>query len=91
VHPGKEESHRRLDARHDLIREIYGRVWLAAARDADGRSCYAEWPDKETWQKRSTGRWFYDDHEIRSAFVERSQRSARRRSESSPWSGQTIG
>ncbi len=72
VHPGKEEQF--IDAwtrGTDLIREIYGSYGSRLHRDADGRFVgYAEWPDRETWQKAFDQKMAYDDPEIRQAFVD---------------------
>ena len=72
VHPGKEEQF--IDAwtrGTDLIREIYGSYGSRLHRDGDGRFVgYAEWPDKETWQRAFDQKMVYDDAEIRQAFVD---------------------
>lgn len=72
VHPGKEDQF--IDAwtrGTDLIREIYGSYGSRLHRDGDGRFVgYAEWPDKETWQRAFDQKMVYDDVEIRQAFVD---------------------
>jgi quinol monooxygenase YgiN len=70
VHPGKEDQFRAAWSRGtDLIRERYGSYGSRLHRDADGRFVgYAEWPDRETWQRAFDQKMVYDDPETREAF-----------------------
>jgi len=72
VHPGKEEQFATAWARGtDLIRQKYGSYGSRLHRDGDGRFVgYAEWPDRETWQRAFDQKMDYDDPATRAAFVD---------------------
>lgn len=70
--PGKEDQFRRAWRRGtELIRERYGSLGSRLHQDLDGRFVgYAEWPDRETWERAFAQKMVYDDPETRHAFVD---------------------
>lgn len=72
VHPGKEEQFREAWRRGTKrITALYGSYGSRLHQALDGRFVgYAEWPDRETWQKAFDVGMVYDDEEARAMFVD---------------------
>ena len=71
VHPGKEEQFRSAWRRGtEHITRLYGSHGSRLHRETDGRFvAYAEWPDRDSWDRAFAARMAYDDPETRPAFV----------------------
>lgn len=71
VKPGREEQFREAWRRGTrAITRIYGSYGSRLHRDEEGRFLgYAEWPDKESWQKAFDAKMVYDDPEARAMFI----------------------
>ena len=79
VRAGYEQQFRQAWCRGTrAITRIYGSFGSRLHRAEDGRfTGYAEWPDRQTWQRAFDARMVYDDPEARALFIQALEDSSR--------------
>lgn len=78
VKPGKEDQFRKAWSRGtDLIRQRFGGLGSRLHRDSQGRFvAYAQWADKEAWQRAYDARFDYGEPETARLFRDAISESA---------------